>query len=117
MAAQIISKVTTVWAIGRNYSKHAQEMGSPTPKEPVVFLKSPATIHEGKTLRLPTWSQEIHHELEIAVRIGKNNAPSDIALALDLTARDKQTELKEKRLPWAMAKSFNQSCPGSSSMK
>ena len=111
MEAQLISNITTVWALGRNYSDHAKEMGSETPKEPVVFLKSPACLTQSEQIRLPSWSNEVHHELEIAVRVGRNNTPSHIALALDLTARDKQKQLKEARLPWALAKSFTQSCP------
>ena len=111
MAQNLVQEITTIWAIGRNYSDHAKEMGADTPTSPVVFIKSPAAISTGESFSLPTWSKDVHHELELAVLVGKNNTPTHVALALDLTARDVQSQLKEKKLPWSLAKSFSQSCP------
>jgi len=111
MDADLISQVSTIWAIGRNYADHAKEMGANPSSEPLVFMKTPACITTSETIRLPSWTNNIHHEIEILVRIGRNNTPSHIGLALDLTARDTQAQLKEKSWPWALAKSFTQSCP------
>lgn len=111
MDSQLISQISTIWAIGRNYRDHAAEMGASAPETPLVFIKTPASLSTGAAVYCPSWSQEVHHEIEIAVRVGRNNTPSHIGLALDLTARDHQKVLKEKSWPWALAKSFTQSCP------
>ncbi len=102
-----------IWAIGRNYADHAKEMGASQPlSEPMIFLKAGSTaVRNGGEIHLPDWSKEIHHEVEIAYRLGADLKPDAFTLALDLTARDLQTKLKNAGHPWSLAKSFRDSCP------
>lgn len=108
--------------LGRNYLDHIRELGNAVPDRAVIFCKPQSSLLEdGGTIILPDFAQECHHELELAVLIGKNgkkisaeNALAHVAgyaVALDLTLRDLQTQLKEKGLPWDIAKGFDTSCP------
>lgn len=101
----------TIWAIGRNYKDHALEMKAELPKEPLVFLKSEGGLSTDNSVLIPSFTKDLQHEIELAVRLGPLLIPSEVALAIDLTARDIQSELKAKGLPWALAKSFKNSCP------
>jgi 2-keto-4-pentenoate hydratase/2-oxohepta-3-ene-1,7-dioic acid hydratase in catechol pathway len=107
--------IRNIWAVGRNYGSHARELGNqiPSPEaEPMIFLKAGSTIVEnGTTFSLPDFSQDIHHECEVAVRFGPNGQFTEISVALDLTARDLQSRLKAQGHPWTLAKSFRDSCP------
>jgi 5-carboxymethyl-2-hydroxymuconate isomerase len=108
--------------LARNYAEHARELGNETPAAPVLFMK-PATsvIGDGGTVRIPSYSQECHFEVELAVLIGSRAqaVPVDQALqhvagygvAIDMTLRDVQSQLKSKGLPWDIAKGFDTSCP------
>ncbi|MCM2281364.1 MAG: fumarylacetoacetate hydrolase family protein [Bdellovibrionaceae bacterium] len=104
-----------IWAVGRNYADHAKELGHTAPAasgEPMIFLKAGAcAVASGQDIRLPDWSTDVHHECEIALRLGADLRFSDLALALDLTARDAQVRLKAAGHPWTLAKSFRDSCP------
>lgn len=97
--------------IGRNYSDHAKELGNAVPDEPVVFLKPPtALIPHGGPIRLPAFSKDIHHEIELVYSIRRHNGRAEadrVTIGLDLTARDVQQELKAKGLPWEKAKAFD----------
>lgn len=97
--------------IGRNYGDHAKELGNAVPDEPVVFLKPPsALIPRGGPIKLPAFSKDVHHEIELVFSIARRRgrAVADrVTIGLDLTARDVQQELKEKGLPWEKAKSFD----------
>ncbi len=104
--------------VGRNYVEHAKELNNEVPLEPVLFLKpDTALIQKDKIFYIPDFSTQIHHEVELVVRIekvGKNIAPkfahkyySQIGLGVDFTARDLQQELKEKGLPWEKSKAFD----------
>ncbi len=103
--------------IGRNYSKHAKELGNEIPEKPVIFIKPDTALLKGSDFYLPEFSQEVHYELEVVVKISKGgkyilkeNASrhyEEIALGLDFTARDLQSELKSKGLPWELAKAFD----------
>jgi acylpyruvate hydrolase len=106
--------------IGRNYADHAKEMKSELPTEPIFFMKpDTALVKEGLDIYLPDFSQEIHFECELVVKINKagkfiqkefaRNYYSEISLGIDLTARDLQTKCKEKGLPWEIAKAFDNS--------
>ncbi|MEX0600329.1 MAG: fumarylacetoacetate hydrolase family protein [Rhodothermales bacterium] len=108
--------------IGRNYARHASEMQSDVPEEPVIFLKPPsALVGQGGKVVLPSASQDVHHELELVVAIGRGgkNIPVDEALnhvdgygiGLDMTARDIQAEAKRQGLPWTVAKGFDTFAP------
>ncbi len=101
----------TLWCVGRNYADHAKEMKQQVTSEPLIFLKAGACLTQKQLLPLPSFSQEIHHEIELAVHLGPDLKPSLIALALDLTARDIQAEAKKKGQPWTLAKSFHHACP------
>lgn len=108
--------------VGRNYAEHAQELNNPVPDHPLLFMK-PATsvVNLQRPFRIPQGQGEVHHELEIAVLIAKplsKASPEEaighvagIGLALDLTLRDVQQQLKEKGHPWERAKAFDGSCP------
>jgi acylpyruvate hydrolase len=106
--------------IGRNYSDHAKEMQAEVPAEPVFFLKpDTALLKDGQDFYYPDFTQDVHYECELVVRIdkvGKNISEkfahkyySQIGLGLDFTARDLQQKCKEKGLPWEIGKAFDQS--------
>lgn len=103
--------IRNIWAVGRNYSEHAKELGNPVPREPLFFLKAGSCITRAQTIKLPAWTKEVHHEIELAFQFGPNLKLSKIGLALDLTERQTQSRLKEKQAPWTLAKSFIDSCP------
>ena len=106
--------------IGRNYVKHAQELNHDVPAEPVFFMKpDSALLKDNKPFFLPDFSKEIHHEIELVIkisRLGKNIEArfaqryyEEIGLGIDFTARDLQRQLIEKGLPWEKAKAFDSS--------
>ena len=104
-----------IWAVGRNYADHATEMNAPIPdktkQSPMFFLKAGSCLTTSSKIKLPPWSTEIHHEIELAYLIDENLQFSHVTLALDLTARDAQNTAKQKGQPWTLAKSFIDSCP------
>ncbi|MGH2568334.1 MAG: fumarylacetoacetate hydrolase family protein, partial [Bacteroidota bacterium] len=115
-------EVGKIICIGRNYAEHAKEMKSDIPEAPVFFLKPPtALLPDGGTVVIPTLSNNMHHEVEMTVLIGREgkNIPLGAArehvagygVGLDLTLRDLQDEAKKKGLPWAAAKGFDASAP------
>lgn len=104
--------------IGRNYADHVEELENERPKEPVVFLKPDTSIGQRNTpFYIPDFSSDVHHEIEIIVkinRIGKHIQEQfahkyydQISVGIDFTARDLQTQLKAKGLPWEKAKAFD----------
>jgi 2-keto-4-pentenoate hydratase/2-oxohepta-3-ene-1,7-dioic acid hydratase in catechol pathway len=104
--------------IGRNYVNHIEELKNERPDEPVIFLKPDTAILPKKTpFVIPEFSNEIHHEIEILVKINKvgkyidtkfaHKYYDEIGLGIDFTARDVQNKLKEKGLPWEKAKAFD----------
>lgn len=108
--------------IGRNYAEHARELNNPIPDQPLLFIK-PATsaVHITRTIDPPKGLGAVHFETELAVLIGRpltNASEAEAAeailgygLALDLTLRDVQSQLKEKGHPWERAKAFDGACP------
>lgn len=114
--------VGKVVCIGRNYLDHIRELNNAVPETPILFMK-PATaltaLHE--PIRLPVGRGECHHEVELAVLVGQELRSADAmatrqavagyGIALDLTLRDVQNELKKKGHPWEIAKAFDGSCP------
>jgi 5-carboxymethyl-2-hydroxymuconate isomerase len=115
-------RVGKIVCLGRNYSEHIRELGNEVPDQPVIFIK-PATsiIGDGEAVVIPPYSRDCHHEVELAVLIGKwgkNIAEAEAmehvagyGVAIDLTLRDVQSELKKKGLPWEIAKGFDTACP------
>lgn len=111
-----------ILAVGRNYSEHAKELNNPVPTEPVVFLKPDTTLlREGKAFYHPDFSEEIHYEAELVIKIGKEGKHiaekfalsyiDSIGIGIDFTARDIQEKCKQKGLPWEIAKAFDHSAP------
>jgi 2-keto-4-pentenoate hydratase/2-oxohepta-3-ene-1,7-dioic acid hydratase in catechol pathway len=101
-----------IYCIGRNYAKHAQELGNKAPTErPVVFFKPDgALVFSGEITHLPKFSQDVHYEGELALKLGSDLEVESIAIANDLTARDIQREAQNTKAPWGLAKGFKQSC-------
>lgn len=100
-----------IWAVGRNYADHAKEMKAALPKEPLIFLKGGGSASSSEVISLPSWTQDVHHEIELALKFDGNLEFSEFALANDLTERHFQSEAKKSGLPWTLAKSFIGSCP------
>lgn len=108
--------------IGRNYVDHITELGNDRPDNPVIFMKpDTAVLRNNEPFYIPDYSQEVHYECELLVKIKKEGKSIDpefahkyydeIGLGIDFTARDIQSELKAKGLPWERAKAFNGSAP------
>lgn len=105
--------------IGRNYVDHIDELKNYIPKNPIIFFKPSICKLEGSDFKIPDFSSDIHHEIEIIYKISKSgkNIPisdsinyiSGIGLGIDFTARDIQSKFKEKGLPWSISKSFDNS--------
>ena len=117
-------QVGTIYCIGRNYAEHAKELGNEVPSEPVVFIKPPNSfVPTGSKVSRPPYSQLMHHEVEVVIAVGKDSygTSSDeaidyidgIGVGIDFTLRDVQNKIKEKGLPWSLAKSFIGSAPTS----
>jgi acylpyruvate hydrolase len=104
--------IRNLWCVGRNYADHAKELGNDLPKKPLIFLKAgTSTLQSGFPLFLPKWSKDVHHEVELALQFGDNLKIHRACVALDLTLRDIQTELKAAAQPWTLAKSFKNATP------
>ncbi len=125
---QINLPVGKAVCVGRNYAAHAKELGNVVPDAPILFLKpSTAIVPLSPSFSIPCGRGSCHHETEIAVLIGQTiskievkDAAAAIAgygLALDLTLRDLQNQLKKQGYPWEVAKAFDGACPLSPFMK
>ena len=104
--------------IGRNYTEHIAELKNEKPSDPVIFMKADSSILLKKQpFFIPDFSKEIHHEVEVLVKINKlgkyidqkfaHKYYDEISVGIDFTARDLQSKLKEKGLPWEKAKAFD----------
>jgi 2-keto-4-pentenoate hydratase/2-oxohepta-3-ene-1,7-dioic acid hydratase in catechol pathway len=104
--------------IGRNYTKHIEELNSEKPSDPVIFLKpDTAILVKNQPFFIPDFSDNIHYEVEVIVKIKKvgkyidkkfaNKYYDEIGLGIDFTARDLQNQLKDKGLPWEKCKAFD----------
>ena len=121
-SSSILKTIGSIYCVGRNYADHAKELNNPVPKEPIIFTKSTACIvpFAGKIL-IPDNLGRCDYETEIAVQLGNDlyqgnqeqvlEAVSCVGIALDLTLRDRQNELRAKKYPWDLAKSFVNACP------
>ncbi len=112
--------VGKIVCVGRNYAEHAKELGNEVPEKPVIFIKpASAMIYSGENIIHPSFSTEMHHEVELVLLIGKNiknasEAEAEEAIAgygvgLDMTLRDIQSTLKKNGHPWTIAKCFDTS--------
>ncbi len=108
--------------IGRNYTEHARELNNPVPEKPVFFMKpDTALIQPHNPFFYPEFSNDIHYEAELVIKICRNGKHikekfahkyyDEISIGIDFTARDLQNECKQKGLPWEIAKAFDQSAP------
>ncbi|PKV63016.1 fumarylacetoacetate hydrolase family protein [Pontibacter ramchanderi] len=111
-----------ILAIGRNYADHIAELKNEVPDEPVIFFKpDTAILKNNEPFYYPEYSQDIHHEVELILRVSREGKNIDkkfahkyydaIGLGIDFTARDLQAKAKAKGLPWTLAKGFNGSAP------
>ena len=114
-----------IFAIGRNYVEHIEELNNERPDEPVIFSKpDTAILRDNAPFYMPDFSNDIHHEVELVLRICKEGKNIEeqfahkyfdaIGVGIDFTARDLQQKAKTKGLPWDIAKGFNGSAPISS---
>lgn len=113
--------VGKVVCVGRNYAAHAAELGNPVPEQPLLFIKPPSAVVDlAPQLRVPTTAGSVHHELEIALLIGRElccatperarRAVAGIGLGIDLTLRELQDRLKARAHPWEVSKGFDGAC-------
>jgi acylpyruvate hydrolase len=123
MTLRIIIKIVIdmkIICIGRNYADHAKELKNEVPAEPVIFLKpDTALLRPGQDMYIPGFSNEVHYEAELVVRINRmgkhieekfaHKYYSQVTVGIDFTARDVQQQLREKELPWEKAKAFDSS--------
>ena len=110
-----------ILCIGRNYAKHAKEMGSVVPSEPMIFMKPESALNFSGRMKYPEFTSNLHYELEVVIEINKtvcrvseqeaNQCYDRIGLGIDFTARDIQAKCKEKGHPWEKAKAFDDSAP------
>jgi 2-keto-4-pentenoate hydratase/2-oxohepta-3-ene-1,7-dioic acid hydratase in catechol pathway len=109
-----------IFCVGRNYAEHAKELGNAIPEAPVIFMKpDTALLAPGAKFEYPSFTSDLHYEIELVLRIGKTakNIPAANALScvdaitvgIDFTARDVQADLKAKGLPWEKAKAWDNS--------
>jgi 2-keto-4-pentenoate hydratase/2-oxohepta-3-ene-1,7-dioic acid hydratase in catechol pathway len=109
-----------IFCVGRNYVDHAKELGNDVPEEPVIFMKPKNALLQSNTpFYYPEFSNELHYEVELVLRISKNGRYipekqankyyNAITVGIDFTARDIQGELKKKGLPWEKAKAWDNS--------
>lgn len=108
--------------IGRNYVAHARELNNEVPASPVFFMKpDTALVTDNRPFPYPDFSKDVHHELEVVIRMGKTGSRipeaeagryfTELGLGIDFTARDLQAAAKQKGLPWEIAKAFDHSAP------
>ena len=111
-----------IFAVGRNFVEHIKELNNEKPDEPVIFSKpDTAVLRNNAPFYYPGFSRDIHHEVELVLRLSKEGKNIDekfagkyfdaIGVGIDFTARDLQQKAKEKGLPWDIAKGFNGSAP------
>lgn len=112
--------VNSIYCVGRNYAEHASELGNKVELEPVIFSKPNSSLIIDNSIILPSFSDDVHYETELVIRISEDcyrvseeesfKFYDAVAIGLDLTARDLQSKLKEKKLPWLLSKGFKGSC-------
>jgi len=111
-----------IFGVGRNYAAHIEELNNERPAEPVLFLMpDTCLLLKNRPFYYPSFSNDIHHEVEIVLKISKvgksidekfaHSYYNEIAIGIDFTARDLQQKAKEKGLPWSIAKGFNDASP------
>ena len=113
-------EIGKIVCVGKNYAEHALELGSAVPEKPVIFLKPlTAVIYSGDEIKYPSFSNELHHEVELVLLIGKKIKDANLkqsedaivayGVGLDMTLRDIQAKMKKEGHPWTIAKCFDTS--------
>ena len=111
----LLEQTRNIHAVGMNYAKHIEEMGSHRQKEPVVFAKSPSCLTSANNVHFPDSLGMIHHEAELVMRLGQDvpmgayrdlDCLSHVLMGIDFTARELQAHYKQNRLPWHRGKNF-----------
>ncbi|TDT43341.1 2-keto-4-pentenoate hydratase/2-oxohepta-3-ene-1,7-dioic acid hydratase in catechol pathway [Halospina denitrificans] len=116
------SPISKVVCVGRNYAEHAKELENPVPAQPLLFMKPPSSVVRLEDpIVLPPGNEPVHYETELALLIGRTlraagettamEAIAGVGLALDLTLRERQSQLKASGHPWEVAKAFDGACP------
>jgi len=115
--------VRRIYCVGRNYVEHIREMKEGDERDPPFFFQKPtdAIVLDGATLPFPVWTEDYQYEIELVAAIGKAGRDIEVgealsfvfgyAVGLDMTRRDRQREARDRRLPWEMGKSFDNSAP------
>ena len=125
MASKIVDFVkhgTKIVCVGRNYAKHAKELGNALPTTPILFTKPTSCyVRDGGKIMYPAVSKDVHYEVELGVVIGQEASKVSLekimdhvagyAITIDVTARDIQEQCKKERIPWTMAKCLDTFCP------
>ncbi len=119
----LLFPVRRIWCVGRNYADHAREMGHDPDREPPFFFAKPADaiVASGSTIPFPMATEDLQHEIELVVAIGRGGVAIEpgsalehvfgYAVGLDMTRRDRQAEAKRLARPWEMGKGFDRSAP------
>jgi fumarylpyruvate hydrolase len=117
----MLDNIRNIYCVGRNYRLHAEELGNAVPDKPMIFSKPTHALvaMDGREIGLPVNQGEIHHEAELVVHLARayepgaqlNDLIDRMALGIDFTLRDVQSELKKKGHPWLLAKGFRGSAP------
>ena len=102
----LVGVVMALWCAIRTFAKHATELGNQQPAEPVFFVKPNNCLQRTGPIQVSTHPGSVHHEVECVIRLGNNLQPEAIAVGLDLTDRDTQSQLRSEQLPWTRGKCF-----------
>lgn len=102
----LVGVIMALWCAIRTFAKHATELGNQQPAEPVFFVKPNNCLQRTGPIQVSTHPGSVHHEVECVIRLGNNLQPEALAVGLDLTDRDTQSQLRSEQLPWTKGKCF-----------
>ena len=102
----LVGVIMALWCAIRTFAKHATELGNQQPAEPVFFVKPNNCLQRTGPIQVSTHPGSVHHEVECVIRLGNNLQPEAVAIGLDLTDRDTQSQLRSEQLPWTRGKCF-----------
>ena len=102
----LVRVIMALWCAIRTFAKHATELGNQQPAEPVFFVKPNNCLQRTGPIQVSTHPGSVHHEVECVIRLGNNLQPEAVAIGLDLTDRDTQSQLRSEQLPWTRGKCF-----------
>ena len=102
----LVGVIMALWCAIRTFAKHATELGNQQPAEPVFFVKPNNCLQRTGPIQVSTHPGSVHHEVECVIRLGNDLQPEAVAVGLDLTDRDTQSQLRSEQLPWTKGKCF-----------